>query len=350
MLRVFSVILVLILSPTNLASFDEVWDKYFDFYSEVLEAPFLIEVNNTVEDDCWTNIEAARKAIWEPLSEMGIETARATYNYIELSVDGYREGRTCFGNIQIYRYELNLNELFLVTIKTDMPIAFESYKDCAPLGGFILIDKISKNTVGVGMIEFALRRASNIQKQKFKINNLKRNQLNGHKSQVLWFTGLSGSGKSTIANALEKKLYARGVRTYILDGDNVRRSLNSDLGFTDADRIENIRRIGEVAKLMLDAGIVVLVSLISPFRAERKMVRELFKEGEFKEIFVDIPLATAEKRDPKGLYKKARDGKIPNFTGIGSPYEKPQKPDIHVKTEFNTVNEIVEKILKKLEI
>ena len=246
--------------------------------------------------------------------------------------------------------ELNLNELFLVTIKTDTPIAFEPYKDCAPLGGFILIDKISKNTVGVGMIEFALRRASNIQKQKFTINNLKRNQLNGHKSQILWFTGLSGSGKSTIANALEKKLYARGVRTYILDGDNVRRSLNSDLGFTDADRIENIRRIGEVAKLMFDAGTVVLVSLISPFRAERKMVRELFKKGEFKEIFVDISLATAEKRDPKGLYKKARDGKIPNFTGIGSPYEKPQKPDIHVKTEFNSVNEIVEKILKKLEI
>lgn len=174
--------------------------------------------------------------------------------------------------------------------------------------------------------------------------------MNGHKSQVLWFTGLSGSGKSTIANALEKKLYAKRIRTYVLDGDNVRLNLNSDLGFKNADRIENIRRIGEVAKLMLDAGIVVLASLISPFRAERKMVRELFKEGEFLEIFVDTPLDIAEKRDPKGLYKKARQGKIPNFTGIGSEYEKPQKPDIHIKPDLYTVDEIVEKILRKLDI
>ena len=165
---------------------------------------------------------------------------------------------------------------------------------------------------------------------------------------MLWFTGLSGSGKSTIANALEKALHERGIRTYVLDGDNVRHGLNSDLGFTDADRVENIRRIGEVAKLMVDAGIVVLTAFISPFRAERDMVRELFAEDEFVEIFVDTPLEIAEARDPKGLYQKARRGEIPNFTGIGSPYEVPLNPDLHIHTDHESIDEIVNRLLTEL--
>jgi bifunctional enzyme CysN/CysC len=200
---------------------------------------------------------------------------------------------------------LELNDLSVVTIKTERPIAFERYEKCPPLGAFIFIDRISNQTVAAGMIEFELRRASNIHQQKLDINKEARRKLNGHSSKVLWFTGLSGSGKSTIANALEKKLHARGIRTYILDGDNVRHGLNSDLGFTNADRVENIRRIGEVAKLMVDSGIMVLTAFISPFRAEREMVRSLFEDGEFVEIFVDLPLEVAELRDPKGLYKKS---------------------------------------------
>jgi bifunctional enzyme CysN/CysC len=245
--------------------------------------------------------------------------------------------------------QLELNDLSVVTIKTDRPIAFERYQDCAPMGALILIDRMSNQTVAAGMIEFALRRSSNVHRQDLEINKGSRRTLNGHTSRVLWFTGLSGSGKSTIANALEKELHALGIRTYILDGDNVRHGLNSDLGFTDADRVENIRRIGEVAKLMVDAGIVVLTAFISPFRAEREMVRGLFEDGEFVEIFVDTPLDIAETRDPKGLYKKARLGEIPNFTGIGSPYETPETPDIHIQTETESVEQIVKRLMKELE-
>ncbi|MDB3879942.1 sulfate adenylyltransferase subunit CysN, partial [Alphaproteobacteria bacterium] len=201
--------------------------------------------------------------------------------------------------------KLQLNDLALVTVKTDRPIAFEPYRACAPMGAFIFIDRTTNQTVAAGMVKFALRRASNVHRQQLDVDKAARRQLNGHTSRVLWFTGLSGSGKSTIANALEKALHKRGIRTYILDGDNVRQGLNSDLGFTDADRVKNIRRIGEVAKLMVDAGIVVLTAFISPFRAERAMVRELFEDGEFTEIFVDTPLEVAELRDPKGLYQKA---------------------------------------------
>ena len=244
--------------------------------------------------------------------------------------------------------QLELNDLSVVTVKTDRPIAFERYQDCAPMGAFILIDRMSNHTVAAGMIEFALRRAKNVHRQKLEVGKAARRTLNGHTSRVLWFTGLSGSGKSTIANALEKALHAQGIRTYVLDGDNVRHGLNSDLGFTDADRVENIRRIGEVAKLMVDAGVVVLTAFISPFRAERDMVRGLFEEGEFVEIFVDTPLAVAEVRDPKGLYQKARRGEIPNFTGIGSPYEAPLHPDVHIHTEHESVEETVSRLLAEL--
>lgn len=245
--------------------------------------------------------------------------------------------------------KLDFNDLYLVTAKTDRPIAFERYHDCPPMGAFILIDRMSNQTVAAGMIEFGLRRATNVHRQKLNIDKVSRRQLNGHGSQVLWFTGLSGSGKTTIANALEQALHARGIRTYILDGDNVRLGLNSDLGFTDEDRVENIRRVGEVAKLMVDAGVVVLTAFISPFEAERSMVRSLFEDGEFFEIFVDTPLEVAELRDPKGLYQKARRGEIPNFTGIGSPYEVPLEPELRIQTSKQSVEQAVDEILKFLD-
>ena len=246
--------------------------------------------------------------------------------------------------------QLEMNDLCVVTIKTDKNIAFEAYQDSPAMGSFILIDRFNNQTVAAGMILFALRRAKNIHQHKLDVDKASRNQLNGHKSKVIWFTGLSGSGKSTIANALEKTLHARGILTYILDGDNIRHGLNSDLGFTDADRIQNIRRIGEVAKLMADAGLVVLTAFISPFRSEREMVRNLFEDGEFIEVFVSTSLEVAEQRDPKGLYQKARRGEIPNFTGISSPYEEPESPEIVVNTEDNTVDEIVEKLSQQIDL
>jgi bifunctional enzyme CysN/CysC len=245
--------------------------------------------------------------------------------------------------------QLELNDLSVVTIKTDKPIAFEAYRDNSPLGSFILIDRMNNQTVAAGMVAFALRRSRNIHRHKLEIDKEARRNLNGHSSKVLWFTGLSGSGKSTIANALEVKLHEQGIRTYLLDGDNVRHGLNSDLGFTDADRVENIRRVAEVAKLMVDAGVVVLTAFISPFRSERKMAKSLFEEDEFVEIFVDTPLALAEERDPKGLYKKARRGEIPNFTGIGSPYEPPASADLVLDTAADDVDTLVGQILKQVQ-
>jgi bifunctional enzyme CysN/CysC len=244
--------------------------------------------------------------------------------------------------------QMELNDLSVVTIKTDRPIAFERYQDCAPMGALILIDHMSNQTVAAGMIKFALRRSTNVHRQQLEIDKIARRKLNGHTSRVLWFTGLSGSGKSTIANALEKELHTQGIRTYILDGDNIRHGLNSDLGFKDADRVENIRRISEVAKLMVEAGVVVMAAFISPFRAEREMIRNLFEDGEFIEIYVDTPLEVAETRDPKGLYKKARLGEIPNFTGIGSSYETPISPDIILNTETTQLEEIVELLIKQI--
>ena len=245
---------------------------------------------------------------------------------------------------------LDFNNLLLVNFKTDRLITFDRYEECPPMGAFILIDRLTNHTVAAGMIKFSLRRADNLHWKQFEIDKMSRQQLNGHKSHVIWFTGLSGSGKSTIAEALEKALYARGVRTYLLDGDNVRHGLNSDLGFNDADRVENIRRVGEVAKLMVDAGVVVLASFISPFRAERDMARKLFDDSEFFEIFVDTPLEVAELRDPKGLYKKARRGEIPNFTGIGSPYEPPLMPDLCIDTTEQNVEQAVKQIIELLEL
>ena len=241
--------------------------------------------------------------------------------------------------------QLDLNDVAEVTVSLNKNVPFMSYQENKNMGSMIIIDPISNQTIGVGMINFALRRAQNIHLQSLSITKELREKMNGHKGQVLWLTGLSGSGKSTIANALEKQLYAEGKKTYVLDGDNIRHGLNKDLGFTDKDRVENIRRVAEVAKLMCDAGLIVITAFISPFRAEREMARSLFHSGEYKEIFISTPLKVAEQRDPKGLYKKARSGEIPNFTGINSPYERPIKPELTIDTSKTSVAQSVKKIL-----
>ncbi|WP_104666213.1 sulfate adenylyltransferase subunit CysN [Ensifer adhaerens] len=227
---------------------------------------------------------------------------------------------------------LRMNEIGVCNLSTQAPIVFDSYKDNRITGNFVLIDRFSNATVGAGMIDFPLRRALNVHWQALDINKKARAALNHQTPRVLWFTGFSGSGKSTIANTVEKMLHARGKHTFLLDGDNVRHGLNRDLGFTEEDRVENIRRVAEVAKLMTEAGLIVLVSFISPFRSERRMARELFGPGEFIEIFVDTPIEECARRDPKGLYKKALAGEIRNFTGISSPYERPETPEIHLHT------------------
>jgi bifunctional enzyme CysN/CysC len=213
------------------------------------------------------------------------------------------------------------------------------------MGGFILIDRITDATVGAGMLRFALRRSHNIQWQALDVDKAARAALKRQRGSVLWFTGLSGSGKSTVANLVERRLYADGRHTYLLDGDNVRHGLNKDLGFTDADRVENIRRVAEVARLMVDAGLIVLVSFISPFRAERRMARALFEADEFVEVFVDAPLSVAEARDPKGLYRKARAGELRNFTGVDSPYEAPEAPELRLDTEALSAEGAAEAVL-----
>ena len=242
--------------------------------------------------------------------------------------------------------QLDLNDVAEVTVSLNKNVPFMSYQENKNMGSMIIIDPISNQTIGVGMINFALRRAQNIHLQSLSITKELREKMNGHKGQVLWLTGLSGSGKSTIANALEKQLYAEGKKTYVLDGDNIRHGLNKDLGFTDKDRVENIRRVAEVAKLMCDAGLIVITAFISPFRTEREMARSLFQSDEFREIFISTPLKIAEQRDPKGLYKKARSGEIPNFTGINSPYEKPIKPELIIDTSKTSITQSVKKILE----
>jgi bifunctional enzyme CysN/CysC len=232
--------------------------------------------------------------------------------------------------------KLELNEIGVCNLELDRPIAFDPYQVNRDTGGFILIDRITNDTVGAGMLHFALRRASNVQWQAVDVNKAARSTLKGQKPCVLWFTGLSGAGKSTIANLVDKKLHSLKRHTYLLDGDNVRHGLNKNLGFTDADRVENIRRIAEVAKLMVDAGLIVSTAFISPFRAERQMARGLLAEGEFIEVFVDTPISVAEERDPKGLYKKARRGDLKNFTGIDSPYEPPENPELRIDTTAST--------------
>ena len=241
--------------------------------------------------------------------------------------------------------ELKLNDVAEISISFNKTVPFSTFKENKILGSLIIIDPINNQTIGMGMINFSLRRSQNIKLQNLTINKNLREKINGHKGQVLWMTGLSGSGKSTIANELEKILYSQGKKTYILDGDNIRHGLNKDLGFTDKDRVENIRRVAEVAKLMCDAGLIVITAFISPFRLEREMARSLFEKNDFKEIYISTPLKVAEKRDPKGLYKKARQGKIPNFTGIDSIYEKPTNPELEIDTSKVSLSKAVKKIL-----
>ena len=243
---------------------------------------------------------------------------------------------------------LDLNGIGVVEVSTDKPITFEAYADNKTLGGFILIDKLTNATVAAGMLHFSLRRAQNVHWQAGDIDRDMRANLKNQRPALLWFTGLSGSGKSTIANLVEKKLHRMNRHSFLLDGDNVRHGLNKDLGFTEADRIENIRRVGEVAKLMTDAGLIVITAFISPFRAEREMVRAMLPEGEFLEIFIDTPLAEAERRDVKGLYKKARAGQLKNFTGIDSPYEAPEAPEIRIDTTAMTAEEAADLIVERL--
>ena len=269
--------------------------------------------------------------------------------------------RTVTGSITTPKYKVNvntlehlaakqleINEIGVCNLSLDRAVAFDAYADNREMGGFILIDKISNDTVGAGLLNFALRRAENIHWQALDVNKHARASLKGQKACVLWFTGLSGAGKSTVANIVEKRLHAIGRHTYTLDGDNVRHGLNKDLGFTDVDRVENIRRVAEVSRLMVDAGLIVLVSFISPFRSERRLARELVQPGEFFEVFVDTPIEEAEKRDPKGLYKKARRGELKNFTGIDSPYEPPENAEIHLHTALYSPEEAAEQILASL--
>jgi bifunctional enzyme CysN/CysC len=245
--------------------------------------------------------------------------------------------------------QLELNDIAVANLALSRPVVFAPYAESRTLGGFILVDKFTHATVAAGMIRHNLRRAQNVHRQSLVINRGDRERLNGHAGRVIWFTGLSGSGKSTIANALEKELHAQGKRTYILDGDNIRQGLNKDLGFTDADRIENIRRVAEVAKLMMDAGLIAMTAFISPFRAEREMARELIGAQRFLEVFVDTPLAVCEARDPKGLYKKARKGQLPNMTGINSPYEAPTNPDLVLDARDGLLAQHVQQLLVRLD-
>jgi bifunctional enzyme CysN/CysC len=243
---------------------------------------------------------------------------------------------------------LALNEVGYCNLSLDEAVAFAPYARERELGAFILIDRQTNATVGAGTLDFALRRAGNVHWQHLDVDSAARARIKGQTPKVLWFTGLSGAGKSTVANLVDRRLHALGYHTFILDGDNVRHGLNRDLGFTDEDRVENIRRVAEVARLMADAGLIVLVSFISPFRAERRMARERFGEGEFVEVFVDVPLAVAEARDVKGLYAKARAGQIPNFTGIDSPYEAPEAPEVHLQADGDNAEALARQVLAHL--
>jgi bifunctional enzyme CysN/CysC len=274
--------------------------------------------------------------------KLGTQSALATVHTpkYEIDVDTFE---------QVPAHGLRLNGIGVANLWTDRPLVHSEYELDRDLGGFILIDRVSNETVGAGLIRHALRRSQNLHLQTLDVTREARAAIKGQKPRLLWFTGLSGAGKSTIANLVEKKLHLQGRHTFLLDGDNVRLGLNRDLGFSEADRAENIRRVGETARLMLDAGLIVLAAFISPYRAERRMVREMLGESEFVEIFVDVPLAVAEERDPKGLYAKARDGRIPNFTGIGSPYEPPERAEIRIDTTAMGAAEAAEAIVRWLE-
>jgi len=275
------------------------------------------------------------------LLKIGARTVSATVGHIRHKIDVNTLE-------ELAARELALNEIGVCNLSTERPIAFDPYAENRDTGGFILIDRLTNNTVGAGLLHFALRRAQNIHIQAVDVDKLARAGQKGQKPCMLWFTGLSGAGKSTIANLVEKHLHASGRHTYLLDGDNIRHGLNRDLGFTDAERVENIRRVAEVGKLMVDAGLIVLVSFISPFRGERRMARSLLQAGEFVEIFVDAPLAVAEARDPKGLYRKARRGELPHFTGIDSPYEAPEAAELRLDTTQLSVEEAAGAIIDYL--
>ncbi len=275
--------------------------------------------------------------------QIGTRTVAASVSEIKHRVDVDTQER-------LAAKRLELNEVGWCNLALDEPIVFEPYARNRTLGGFILIDRHSNATVAAGTLDFALRRAGNVHWQHLDVDKAARARIKGQAPRVLWFTGLSGAGKSTIANLVDKRLHALGYHTFILDGDNVRHGLNRDLGFTDEDRVENIRRVAEVARLMADAGLIVLVSFISPFRAERRMARERFEAGEFVEVFVDVPLAVAEARDVKGLYAKARAGQIPNFTGIDSPYEAPEAPDLHLHADGGNAEALAAQVLDFLEL
>ncbi|HZL21360.1 MAG TPA: sulfate adenylyltransferase subunit CysN [Polyangia bacterium] len=270
--------------------------------------------------------------------KIGPKTAGATVTGLKHKINVSNFDRTAGTTLE-------LNEIGVCTLEIDRPIAFDPYGVNRDTGGFILIDRITNDTVGAGMLRFALRRAQNVHWQALDVNKSLRAAMKRQRPCVLWFTGLSGAGKSTIANLVDKKLHSTERHTYLLDGDNVRHGLNKDLGFTDADRVENIRRIAEVARLMVDAGLIVGTAFISPFRAERDMARALLGDGEFIEIFVDTPLDVAERRDPKGLYKKARRGDLKNFTGIDSPYEPPEAPELRIDTTATTAEAAAEEIV-----
>jgi bifunctional enzyme CysN/CysC len=244
--------------------------------------------------------------------------------------------------------QLNANEIGVGNVGLDRPLAFDPFIKNRETGGFILIDEETKETAGAGLIRFALRRGQNVRWHSLEIDRDAHASIKRQRPAILWFTGLSGAGKSTIANIVERKLYALGRHTVLLDGDNIRHGLNRDLGFTQADRVENIRRVAEVAKLMADAGLIVLVAFISPFRHEREMARSLAHAGEFFEIFIDTPLSVAEKRDPKGLYRKARAGELTNFTGIDSPYEAPETPEIHIDAGSMSAEDAADLIVARI--
>jgi bifunctional enzyme CysN/CysC len=295
--------------------------------------------------------QLAAKIIWFDEEEMlpgrnytircGTQSATATVSSLKykLNVDNldHVAGKT-----------LEMNEVGLCNLSMTKPLVFDPYGDNPETGSFILVDRFTNATVAAGMVEFGLRRATNVKWQELSVDKTSRADLKGQKPCVLWFTGLSGSGKSTIANALEKRLHSLGRHTYMLDGDNVRHGLNKDLGFTDADRVENIRRVAEAARLFVDAGLIVMVSFISPFRSERRMARDMVGDGEFIEIYVDTPLEVCEARDPKGLYRKARAGEIKNFTGIDSAYERPEAPELDLDTSELTPEVLAERVLEEL--
>jgi len=309
------------------------------------------DIISTTEDPASTADQFESTIVWmhdEPMHsgrpywlKIGTKTVAVTVTQIKHEVNVNTLEQTA-------AKQLELNSIGVCNINTDQPIAFDAFADNHETGSFILIDRVSNHTVGAGMLHFALRRSENVHMQATDVDKARRSELKGQKPAVVWFTGLSGAGKSTVANIVEKKLAAAGHHTYLLDGDNVRHGLNKDLGFTDADRVENIRRIGEVAGLMVDSGMIVLTAFISPFRSERALARSIVDEGEFIEVFVETPLAVAEERDPKGLYKKARRGELKNFTGIDSPYEPPENAEILVDTGTLSAEQAAERVIADL--